>query len=1072
MSLPHLSIRRPVAVAMLFLAVLLLGAIAFRRLPVDLLPNVAYPRLVVHTAEVGAAPAEVERFLSEPVEQAVAGVPGVQGVESTSREGISLVTVRFAWGTDMDFAVLNVREKLDGLADRLPEMATRPTVLRLDPKSEPIMALSVAGDAPLPELKELAEQVFRRRLEQIDGVAQASVTGGLEREIQIAVDPERLQALGLSVQDIATALDAANVSLPGGTVRQGRYRYALRTLGEFESVDQIAAVPLKPRGGATPLQPRGGTAPDSILPETGLTLRDVATVTDGFQERESAARYDGHDAVGILVFKDAGANTVRAAETVERTLAELRRQYPEVKLEVATSQAGFVSDAISNVVQNLVQGAVLAFLVLLLFLRDVRYPVAIGLAIPISVIGTFVLMDAFGVSLNVMSLGGLALGVGMLVDNSIVVLENTFRHRERGLDSAEAARVGAEEVNGAITASTLTTIAVFGPIIYIEGVAGELFGALSLAVAFSLLASLLVALTLLPMLAARWGEGGESGGKRGPAAWLKAGAGRVLRPPLDLFERWFARFTAAYERTLHRALEHRGRVLAASLLLLAVAAALATRLERRFLPMVDQGEFQARLALPRGTPLERTEAAAKQVETVFLAEPAVEAVFTRVGRREAIAGVETDESGPNTAVLDVRLKEGESTAAVLGRLRPRLSFLPPGALALESREATAIGKLLGGGDADLAVRVRGEDLDASMAYAGRLETLLSRVPSLGNVWVGTQLGQPEMQIEIDRERAASYGIDPQQIAATIQGYMYGKIATEFVDFDRKVPVVVRLPESERRSLQVLESLRVDGVPLKELVRIRSTVGPTEIRREGQSRLVPVYADVSGRGLEDAISDVQAVLASNPPPAGLKVEVGGENEAMRRSFQQLGFAFSLAVLLVFMILAAEFESFVYPFLVLLTVPMGLVGAVLAMWATGTGINTMSLIGIVIMAGIVDNDAVVKIDFINQMRREGMSVREAILAAGHARLRPILMTTVTTLLGVLPMALAVGRGSELRAPLAVAIFGGLFSSTALTLIVLPVIYEVVEDARERVRVWRRAPAEVEAQEEVAIGVVPGD
>jgi HAE1 family hydrophobic/amphiphilic exporter-1 len=505
---------------------------------------------------------------------------------------------------------------------------------------------------------------------------------------------------------------------------------------------------------------------------------------------------------------------------------------------------------------------------------------------------------------------------------------------------------------------------------------------------------------------------------------------------------------------------------------LVVAAGLTTRLERRFLPMVDQGEFQARLALPRGTPLERTEAAAKQMETVLLAEPAVEAVFTRVGRREAIAGIETDESGPNTAMLDVKLREGESTAAVLERLRPRLAVLAPGALALESREATAIGKLLGGGEADLAVRVRGQDLDASLAYAARLETLLSRVPSLGNVWVGTQLGQPEMQIEIDRERAASYGIDPQRIAETIHGYMYGKVATEFVDFDRKIPVVVRLPESERRSLPVLESLRVDGVPLRELVHIRSTVGPTEIRREGQSRLVPVYADVSGRGLEDAISDVRAVLASNPPPAGLKVEVGGENEAMRRSFQQLGFAFSLAVLLVFMILAAEFESFVYPFLVLLTVPMGLVGAVLAMWATGTGINTMSLIGIVIMAGIVDNDAVVKIDFINQMRCEGMSVREAILAAGHARLRPILMTTVTTLLGVLPMALAVGRGSELRAPLAVAIFGGLASSTALTLIVLPVIYEVVEDARARVRVWRRTPAEVEVQGEVGIGVVPGD
>jgi HAE1 family hydrophobic/amphiphilic exporter-1 len=823
-------------------------------------------------------------------------------------------------------------------------------------------------------------------------------------------------------------------------------------------VEQIAAVPLVPRG---------GTKPDSLAPATGLTLRDVATVTDGFRERESVARYNGHEAVGLLVFKDAGANTVRVAETVEQTLAELRQQYPEVKLEVATSQAGFVSDAISNVVQNLVQGAVLAFLVLLLFLRDVRYPVAIGLAIPISVIATFVLMDAYGVSLNVMSLGGLALGVGMLVDNSIVVLENTFRHRELGLDAAEAARVGAEEVNGAITASTLTTIAVFGPIIYIEGVAGQLFGALSLAVAFSLLASLLVALTLLPMLAARWGQTAGPPRQHRLTAGLRAGIGRVFRAPLDLFERGFARFAAGYERTLYRALENRGRVMAMAFAALAFAAFIAMRLDRRFLPMVDQGEFRARLELPRGTPLERTEVTARQLEAVFLAEPAVEAVFTRVGRREAIAGVETEESGPNTAVLEVRLKEGESTPEVLNALRPRLAFLPPGALALESSEATAIGKQLGGGEADLAVRVRGEDLDASLAYAGRLETLLAREPSLGSVWVGTQLGQPEMQIEIDRERAASYGIDPRQIAETIQGYMYGTVATEFVDFDRKVPIVVRLPESERRSLSVLESLRVEDVPLRELVHIRSTVGPTEIRREGQSRLVPVYADVNAGGLENAIAAVRTVLARNPPPAGLRVEVGGENEAMRRSFRELAFAFSLAILLVFMILAAEFESFVYPFMILLTVPMGLVGAVIALWVTGTGINTMSLIGIVILAGIVDNDAVVKVDFINQMRRQGMSVREAILAAGHARLRPILMTTITTLLGVLPMAFAVGRGSELRAPLAVSIFGGLFSATTMTLIVLPVIYEMVEDARARVAVWRGAPARVEVGAEGAVG-----
>jgi hydrophobic/amphiphilic exporter-1 (mainly G- bacteria), HAE1 family len=1043
MSLPRLSIQRPVAVAMLYLAIVLLGAISFRRLPIDLLPDVAYPRLVIHTAEPGTAPSEVERFLSEPIEQVVSGVPGVEAVESTSREGLSLVTARFAWGTDMDFAALNVREKLDGLAGRLPELASRPTVLRLDPKSEPVMALSVAGDAPLPDLKELSEQVFRRRLEQIDGVARAAVTGGLEREIQVELDPERLEAFGLSYADVTAALAASNVSAPGGTILQGRYRYSLRTLGELQTVEQIRAIPL-----AGP-----SATPDSLRPVSGLSVGDVAQVTDGFRERESVARFNGDEAVGILVFKDAGANTVRVAEAVEETLGELREQYPEVQLEVATSQATFVSDAIDNVVWNLVQGAALAFLVLLLFIRDVRYPIAIGLAIPISVISAFALMDAFGVTLNLMSLGGLALGVGMLTDNSIVVLENTFRHRELGRDAEESARLGADEVSGAITSSTLTTIAVFGPIVYIEGVAGELFGALSLAVTFSLLASILVALTLLPALAARWGSA--------PAIPVTDGSGVVEEPRTAasgsamsrvrglglVFDRAFASFAARYERALLWSLERRRAVLGASFLLLAVGIGLSLRLERRFLPVVDQGEFRARLVLPRGTPLERTEEEARRVETLFLSDSAVAAVFTSVGHREAVAGVDREESGIHTALLTVRLDPGESATRVAERLLPRFAYLPPGALSIESGEATAIGQLLGGGEADLAVRVRGDDLDAALLYAGQLEARLASRPDLVNVRVGTQLGQPEMRLEIDREKAASYGIEPARIAGAIQTYMYGAIATEFVDFDQKIPVVVRLPEADRHSLEVLETLRVDGVPLRELVRVSSSIGPTEIRREDQSRLVTVYADVGSGGLEEAIAGVSALLERTPPPAGLRVEVGGENEEMARSFRALVFAFALALLLVFMILAAEFESFVHPFIVLLSVPMGLVGAVLALWVTGSGLNTMSLIGIVILAGIVDNDAVVKVDFINQMRRQGLPLRDAILAAGHARLRPIVMTTVTTMLGVLPMAVAAGRGAELRAPLAIAIFGGLLSATALTLIVLPVLYEVIEEGRVR-------------------------
>jgi outer membrane protein TolC/preprotein translocase subunit SecF len=510
MSIPSVSTRRPVAVWMLFLGIVLLGAISYVRLPIDLLPDVSYPRLVVYTLYPEVAPAEVERLVTERVEAAAAAVPGVERVTSTSRYGVSLVTLRFAWGTDMDFAMLNVRERMDNVRGGLPQSVSRPVILRVDPESEPVMTLSVVGGDDLWATKEFAETVFRRRLEQLDGVAQAAVAGGLDREIQVEVNPSAIDAYGLSLAEIATALDRANVSAPGGTILQGRYRYPLRTLGEFRSVQEIGDVVIARRpvggGGAGGGGSGAGEAQVDASGYQVIRLRDIARVIDGFAEREAIARYGGAESVGVLVFKESGANTVRVAESVAEIIEQLGSEYPDFHVDIAGDQADFIAASISNVVQALVLGGILAFLVLFLFLRDSRYPFAIALAIPISVVATFALMDAAGVSLNIMSLGGLALGVGMLVDNSIIVLENIFRHREElGRNAVEAAAAGAEEVQSAITASTLTTISVFGPIIYVEGVAGELFKDLSLAVAFSLLASLLVALTLLPSLAARFG---------------------------------------------------------------------------------------------------------------------------------------------------------------------------------------------------------------------------------------------------------------------------------------------------------------------------------------------------------------------------------------------------------------------------------------------------------------------------------------------------------------------------------------------------------------------------------------
>ena len=1080
MSLPRVSARRPVAVAMLFLAVVLLGGISFARLPIDLLPDVSYPRLVVYTSYPDVAPAEVERLVTERVEAEAAAVPGVERVSSVSREGMSLVTLRFAWGTDMDFAMLNVRERLDNLRDALPESATRPRILRVDPESEPMMTLSVAGPGGLWEAKELAETVIRRRLEQLDGVAQAVVTGGLDREIHVEVEPSRLQAYGLTLEDVATALDRANVSAPGGTILQGRYRYPLRTLGEFTTVDEMERVVLEP----------SRSRPDSAAANV-VRLSDVGRVEDGFAEREALARMDGVEAVGLLVFKESGANTVAVDERVGEVLAQLAAEYPSVTVEVASSQAGFIGESIANVVQALVLGGLLAFIILFVFLRDPRYPVAVAAAIPISVVGAFALMDAAGVSLNIMSLGGLALGVGMLVDNSIVVVENIFRHREQGRSAEEAAARGAEEVQGAITASTLTTIAVFAPIIYVAGVAGELFGDLSLAVMFSLLASLLVALTLLPALAARFareptppripatapagaGAQGSRVARWGRAAlrapgrawrgsralardlgafWWEGVAGasrRAFGPPLRAFDRAYDRFADRYHRALAWALDHRASVLGLSVAALAGTAALGLALPRDMLPAVDQGAFQVRLQLPEGSGLESTASAAAALEDALLEDPGVQAVFSRIGRDVRSFGEGEQASGLHTATLDVRVAQGHAAADVVGRFRSDAPRLPGAEVVVETGGSTALGQVLGASEADVAVRVRAEDLDAVHARAETVADRLRGLDRLTNVRLGAERGAPQLHVEILRERAAAYGISGLEVADAVDRAVRGARATEFADFDRKIAVVVRFPEDLRRSLAALDAMRVRGVPLRELVRVEEARAPSEVHREDQGRLVTVYADVARGGLGEAVEGVRAALADLPPSRDLRMEVGGENEEMRRSFRDLAFAFGLALVLVYMILAAQFESFAHPLTILTAVPLAMVGAVGALALAGQGLNTMSLIGCVILLGIVVNDAIVKVDFIRQAREAGLPLREAILEAGRVRLRPILMTTVTTVLGLTPMALGFGTGADLRAPLAIAVIGGLAVATLLTLVVVPVVYAVVDGARpERAR-----------------------
>jgi len=1145
---------------MFYVAVAVLGIVSFVRLPIDLLPDIAFPTLSVWTTYTGAGPSEVERYVTDPIEEGLGRVPGVRRVTSSSREGQSLVRLQFGWGTDMEFAALHVREQLEDLRNQLPETSDRPDILTSDPTGDPILTIAVTGEG-LEPLAQLSETVLKRRLEQLDGVALAAVTGAPERELRVVVDPDRLEAHGLSLSDITGALDRANYSAPGGMIRRGRFQYSLRTMGQFTSVEQLGEVAVGREGGGAggggPPGSGGGSSgrrsggagrngASAGGPASFVRLDQVATVLDTVADAQTISRFDGEQAIGLQVYKESGTNTVRVADQVRATLDQLRGEYPGIHMAVASSQAVFIRQAISNVVQSLLLGGLLAFLVLFLFLRDPRYPVAIGLAIPISVLAAFALCYFADVSLNVMSLGGLALGVGMLVDNSIVVLENVFRHREEeGAAPREAASRGASEVAGAITASTLTTVAVFGPVLYVKGVAGALFGDLSLAVAFSLLASLLVALTLLPVLAARFG-GGRGAGEAGPGGAVASGAtpasagagtasgeeagsgagggrgespdgaagddrgrvpggappprasrprrllgralalwrllrrwaaaaGRALRsaagyvagsvrdsyrdlgraagravsrvttPVFEAFDRRFRRFAARYEAALEWALVHRGQVLGWTLALLVAAVLLGGALPRSLMPRVDEGAFRVDLELPTGTPLPVTSATAARVEVLLRQTDGVESVFARVGRARGAEAAASELSGVSTAALEVRLAPHAPPAAeVAASVRRRIASagVDPRYVSFETGRASSLGRALGAGGADLAVQVKGERLDELVTVAESARARLAGSARFADPRVDLRRTQPELAVDIDREAVARYGLTVRQVADQVEAYLRGaQTDRPYAEFSRKVGIRVVLPAAARTDLPAVLGLTVGGVPLRALVTAHRDYAPVEIRHDGQARTVQVLADVTGAGLSRAVDEARSRLSGLRPPPGVTVRVGGQNEEMRESFRSLLFAFGLALLLVYLILAAQFESVLQPVVVLIAVPLAAIGAVPALWVARDGLNVMSGIGLVILIGIVVNDAIVKVDFINQRRAAGLPLRGAILEAGRLRLRPIVMTTVTTVFGLLPMALGWGAGADLRAPLAVAVIGGLLSSTLLTLIVVPVVYSLV-------------------------------
>ncbi len=1056
------------------LALSVFGLLSLSRLPVELLPDLSYPTLTVQTVYPDAAPTSVEQFVTRPIEEAVGVIPGVRAMRSTSRAGLSEVVLEFEWDEPMDFAALDVREKL-GLVE-LPREADVPRVLRYDPSLDPILRLAFRGDRPLDELRQLAERWIKPRLEAVEGVAAAKVRGGLDPEIQVEADEDRLATLGLTLDDFARALQAENVNLPGGTLKDWGAVYLVRTFHEFDDLHEIRRTVV-----------REG-------PAGRVRVEDVADVRRRHRDRDEITRADGREAVEIALHREGSANTVRAAAAIREELLALGREMPKgLELVVLTDLSDYISDAIGEVWSAAIFGGLLAILVLYFFLRDLRATAIIALSIPVSVIVTFLPMHKAGVTMNIMSLGGLALGVGMLVDGSIVVLEAIDRRRREGLSRREAAVVGTDEVAGAVTSSILTTVCVFLPIVFVRGVAGQLFYDLAVTVCVSLMASLVVSLTLIPSLAAlepgrAWRTAGETlfrwdrGAARAADLPWTLRLGGLALPPVGNGVHPFSRFLTillfpvrfllllvvavlgaiswaaswgfhvatlplarafdglgtAYPGLLSQSLRLRGPVLAGAFALFLLAVAVVPLLGTNLVPDLSQGEFAFRLGLPAGTPLEATARVVEQIESALAGDPRFARVFTVVGSLPSSAsGRQT--LGENLAQMSFVLPEGSGPreeGGAVARVREVLSLFE----GLEAELARPSVLTL---RPPVVVQVFADNLEVLDRAAADTAEALGKLPGIEDVTTTVEPGSPEVRVEVDRERAAALGVSADAIGRSLRRQIRGEVVGQFREGEERMDIRLRASEPSRERASSVEALRIrlpNGlvVPVAAVARVETSRGPAAIHRAGGARVAEVTAKAPLSDLGRALERVRATVSGLRLPSGAVVETAGQDQELEVSFGSLKLMLALAVFLVYVVMAMQFESLLHPFVILLTVPLGVVGAVLALLLTGTAVNVLALIGLVILAGIVVDNAIVLVDAVNRRRREGQDLEEALIGGGRERLRPILMTTGTTVLGLLPMALGLGAGDELRAPLAVTVIGGLVVSTALTLVVIPCLY----------------------------------
>jgi HAE1 family hydrophobic/amphiphilic exporter-1 len=1034
MSLSELSVNRPITIYMLISVIVLLGAISFTRLPVDLMPETQNPTLSVRVEYPGVAPEEMENLVSRPLESALSAAPGIYRLTSISSEGSSSVRIQFDWDVNIDEAADEIRTRLDRVRGVLPEGTLPPTMFKFDVSQFPIMYLAVSGgNRDARALRTLLEKDIQPRLERVPGVAAVDIRGGLRREIHVTLQTEKLQSYNLSVNQVVNILRNENQNRPVGPVEEGKYEVLLRTQGEFKNVGEINNIIVTARGG------------------TPIYLRDIAQVEDTHEEIRQHVRIDDKPGVRFSIRKQSGSNTVQVAERVRDELAKLEKAFSGITISPLNDQSIFIQRSIDNVRTTAISGAFLAIMILLLFLRNLRSTLIVSVSIPVAVIGTFSLMYFSGFTLNTMSFGGLALGVGMLVDNAIVVLENIFRLRETGLTHREAAIEGSKEVAMPIVASTLTTVAVFVPLVFLSGMSGVMFKELSYVVSFALLCSLLVALTLIPVLCAKY---------------LR------VRPPDAEKHRWMNKIVSAsgrafealdenYQRAIHWSLTHRKTIVVSALLLFVGSMALIPFIGFEMQPETDEGEIRVSLELPAGTRIETTDEVSRRLEAIVKKEvPEAVHIMSEVG------GGGWMSSSMHTSDISVQLtnksERQRSSQDIVNALRPKLTVQPGMLVRVRSSSNSMMRRMSSSGGDRISVEIRGYDMQTAAEVAKRVKETIETVPGITDTNMSRRDGMPEMLVTVDRTKAAALGVNASDIATTLETVIGGRRASQFREEGEEFNILVRLSEEQRAHIGQLQHVTVltpggRAVPIGDLITTVRREGPVSIERQDQERLVRVYAGYAKRDLGSVMQDIDKQLSTMSLPAGFSLFYGGEFEEQQKSFRELLFSLILAIVLVYMVMAAQFESLRDPLIILFSIPLAAIGIALTLFLTDTTFNMQAFIGTIMLAGIVVNNAIVLIDYTNLLRhRDKLLLRHAVELAGRRRLRPILMTTLTTVLGLIPMALGIGEGAEVQAPMARVVIGGLVTSTLITLLFIPTIYTIIEE-----RGLREKATEVEVE-----------